>query len=270
MEWSKLPILQLESDVKQLCTTLIEKTPVKFFHYMKSYENGAMATLCTNSHWLEHYYSEQYYKISTFRNSPANYDEQYFLTSALQSSRPIVRDALEGFEIGSGIALVYPSKDHVETFLFCTGTNSEDPYQFFFNHLDILKNFVLFFRDQGRKLLDEASKNRILLPLPREKTTLIRSKNEVNFPVKRYYINDETYLTSKEIDCLRYLAEGKSHEEIGLILNNSKRTIDVHVDNLKNKFNTFKSTSSNGVCIGSTASGHNFLLAQFATSGALL
>jgi DNA-binding CsgD family transcriptional regulator len=44
-------------------------------------------------------------------------------------------------------------------------------------------------------------------------------------------------LTSKEIEVLRWLKEGKSSWEISVILHCSKRVIDFHVSNLKTKLN---------------------------------
>jgi DNA-binding CsgD family transcriptional regulator len=42
-------------------------------------------------------------------------------------------------------------------------------------------------------------------------------------------------VSSREFDCLELLAQGKSAKEIGLILNISSRTVETHIDNLKDK-----------------------------------
>jgi len=49
----------------------------------------------------------------------------------------------------------------------------------------------------------------------------------------------KTKLTSRERECLRWVAMGKSDWEIGEILGISKNTVHFHVENAKDKFETF-------------------------------
>jgi len=46
-------------------------------------------------------------------------------------------------------------------------------------------------------------------------------------------------LTSRERECLKWVAMGKSDWEIGEILGISKNTVHFHVENAKEKFETF-------------------------------
>ena len=62
---------------------------------------------------------------------------------------------------------------------------------------------------------------------------------------KRFYINTmagNTYLTRKEIECIYWILLGKSAEEISLILACSKRTIEIHLNNSKQKLGVTKIT----------------------------
>jgi len=60
---------------------------------------------------------------------------------------------------------------------------------------------------------------------------------------KRYYIDDKVYLTKKEVECLYWLAMGKSSSEISMILGNSERTIESHLAKCKAKMNCYKATT---------------------------
>jgi DNA-binding CsgD family transcriptional regulator len=55
-------------------------------------------------------------------------------------------------------------------------------------------------------------------------------------------------LTKREIEVLHWAKEGKSSWEISMILRCSKRTVDFHINNLKNKLNAF--SRAQAVAIG--------------------
>ena len=43
-------------------------------------------------------------------------------------------------------------------------------------------------------------------------------------------------LTDREVECLQWIAAGKSDWQIGKILNISQKTVNYHVENVKRKF----------------------------------
>lgn len=45
-----------------------------------------------------------------------------------------------------------------------------------------------------------------------------------------------TGLTEREITCLKWIAEGKSDWQIGIILSISAKTVNYHVENAKRKY----------------------------------
>lgn len=47
-------------------------------------------------------------------------------------------------------------------------------------------------------------------------------------------------LSSREIECINWMVKGKSAEEIGKILNLSRRTIETHIENIKAKTKCYK------------------------------
>ena len=49
-------------------------------------------------------------------------------------------------------------------------------------------------------------------------------------------LQSDDLLTSREIECLKWAAEGKSDWEIGQILRISAKTVNYHIENVKRKF----------------------------------
>ena len=62
--------------------------------------------------------------------------------------------------------------------------------------------------------------------------------------IGRYYLTmneyGHAYLTTKEMTCVRWMSIGKTAEEIAMIENNSIKTIQRHIENIKNKLNCQK------------------------------
>jgi DNA-binding CsgD family transcriptional regulator len=54
--------------------------------------------------------------------------------------------------------------------------------------------------------------------------------------------DDKAEITTREAQCLHWLEEGNSDEEIAAILGISKRTVRFHLDNLKKKYGVTRRT----------------------------
>lgn len=53
----------------------------------------------------------------------------------------------------------------------------------------------------------------------------------------RYYINNNIYLTKREVECLYWKSLGKTDKEIAKILDITERTVKAHMTNSKDKLN---------------------------------
>ena len=54
--------------------------------------------------------------------------------------------------------------------------------------------------------------------------------------IKRKRREDDVRLTPRELECLKWIASGKSDWQIGQILTISQKTVNYHVENVKRKF----------------------------------
>lgn len=50
------------------------------------------------------------------------------------------------------------------------------------------------------------------------------------------------YLTERESECLKWVIHGKTSDEIAIILSISRRTVEMHLNRMKEKFNCHKLT----------------------------
>lgn len=118
----------------------------------------------------------------------------------------------------------------------------------FINNIDQLERFCLFFLEKAENLIKEASKNPIIFHqkmVIENKSPLFATDFKEKFiqetPITMYRTNvrylERLKLTMREIDCLRLVIKGYTGEEIALALELSARTVETHLENIKNKVN---------------------------------
>lgn len=115
--------------------------------------------------------------------------------------------------------------------------------------LKSLYQFIFFFRQECRQLIEEAKKEKFFVPTTEQARIQIpildnfSGSDEINDiirpdSIKRYYLdtnNPSTYLTAKEVACLAQVALGKNVKEIARSLEISFRTVESHMYNIRNK-----------------------------------
>lgn len=114
---------------------------------------------------------------------------------------------------------------------------------FYINNTEILHRFILYFKDKSSDLIDNSREDNII------KTDLIFSDllpentKEVSTNEKFYkktepkniFLNKNTYLTTRELECCSFLMRGDSIKIAGNKIGISPRTFETHINNVKKK-----------------------------------
>ncbi|MBX3708746.1 MAG: helix-turn-helix transcriptional regulator [Gammaproteobacteria bacterium] len=127
-------------------------------------------------------------------------------------------------------------------YFFCFGAsaNNTSVINFYINHPDLLQKYGHYFREREREreresasaLLKEYEKDKIIISnnaiysLPQSLSLFDYQAGQLSFK-----------LTRRENDCAKQLILGKQIKEIASILKLSPRTVESHINNLKEKFN---------------------------------
>lgn len=236
-------------EIQILADPLLE-LDITYFQFVEIDEKGKMLFLCNDIDWYDYFSTNQLYLKSNFKNMPASYQNGYILCQDLPVKKGIV-DKAEEHNIAHGITLVEKTKNTCQFYLFATKRENERIINTYFYNLDLLKRYILYFRDKAYKIIRDNSMKKFntrqendginhtpLIHLSSEKINRFVSKTEVN---KFFcYVDDDVYLTKREAKCLKWYVLGKSANEIGEILNLSARTVEAHINNLKRKFNCTK------------------------------
>jgi DNA-binding CsgD family transcriptional regulator len=142
--------------------------------------------------------------------------------------------------------LIERGKNDCEFFQFGSSKKDHKILEYYLNNLDLLKLFIFYFKDKFFRIIARLANQRILIPPePKQESTIItlesdQFKSEIFHKINRFYLSNDTYLTKKEVECLKWLASGKSAEEIAVIISCSKRTVEKHIEIMKEKLDCTK------------------------------
>ncbi len=238
-----------QEEAEQVCSPL-KKLGIHYFLYVRAFDDQSRIQISTNNYWSEHFYEKKFYKIGTFEN--LDVQSGLYLWSSLPCQQ-IFCDLRNYFQIDHGITLAEKTNDGVEYFHFGSFVGNYEINNFYINNIDLLKRFNLYFKTNAKKLIENASKIRVLYKNPKntnefENTSSLeqqelRSRFIAHTPLNKIPINTNKLkftLTQKELECSKLFIQGYSAKQIANIMNISCRTAEEHLANLKTKFSCSK------------------------------
>lgn len=237
--------------VDQLCQPLRDMFGIRYFRYLKLYNDGKRIMLSNIPDAVRYIYGQGNHVNLWFDgNHPefvrAGWHDWY--TNMLFDDRDIgekIENELTAvLNVSHGVTYIKIEKDFYEVFSF--DTQSKDIYLV---DRSILLHFIYYFKEQAKSLIAASELEPLWFAIEHKNQQqsateqLLKFLNETK--VTRYYLNGEygdCYLTAKELLCVRWIMAGKTVEEIAVIEGNSARTIRQHIDNIKHKFDCQKQT----------------------------
>jgi DNA-binding CsgD family transcriptional regulator len=239
--------------VSRIISPLTDLFGVNHFRYLKLYEDHSRILLSNHAGCTRFVYEEENYKSMWYDGEfPEKLLDGWYQwngTEAKSNEPKTDFELLINKELGLYHGLTFVKKD-VNYWEIVTFDSNQSSVCNIDKH--VLIQFLFYFKEQAHKLIETAdhdrirvSSEKILLNLrphfEQEKVLRFLENTRVN----RYYLGggyDGVYLTAKEAQCVYWLVQGKSAEEIALIENNSVKTISRHFENVRQKLNCFKQT----------------------------
>lgn len=242
--FSKSICLNSQTHMNEICGYLSKYLGIEHFTYIKSFDDGTHICLTTHAEWIKYFYLKLYSHGVHHKTNDA-YNTGVVLWSTIKDQTSFT--AFKQYcKLSHGISLIEKHKNFCEFFTFATDENNSQIINFYINNLDTLWRHAAYFREKGKTLITEANRDRAILPkckVAKPKDTLIINKEEVNtvlaeIPINRYDLSVDGVkinLTARQEDCLFFLIRGKTLKETAKELKLSPRTIESHVEAIKNK-----------------------------------
>jgi len=229
-------------DIRNITQHVIDGGYIKHIIYTKIYKDKTRIFLCDNPKWFEAYHSDLY-NLGLTNRSISSYSAGLVIPSNLSDSL-IFNIAISEFNMGYPVYLINKSPEACEIMAFSGGDSYSQFSGYCASNLDFLKKFTFYFKNEAFKLIKEVQKDRLILPKAHESTVPLNTTNNLNLKsgfleekINRYFFSidmDNTYLTSKEVLCIKYLIQGNSAKQIAKRLHISYRTVQAHLE--KSKF----------------------------------
>lgn len=247
----KTILMNSSAIMQEICEPLKLLGIVGFF-YMRLYDDGSLTGLTSNPEWSDFFMT----KFFTEGYEVCDIQDHIFVQDDISlwennQHNIIWQEGKNYFNVGNGITITEKTKEYEEIFCFYSEVDNYIINQFYLRELPILKQFIAYFKESAAPLIHTAALERFQMPLKYMPPEIVKQNDEIKMflsqvsskGIRINLNNTHYYLTKRESECLYWLIKGKSAYEIGIILQCSQRTVEVHFARLKEKFDCTKLTS---------------------------
>ncbi len=223
-------------DVETIIQPLRQFFGLTSFVYQKNLFDGSEIRLSNQPEWINFFYEQKLYKKSVFEHAPEQYQKNRFLWASLPQHQPVLSKARE-FNIDHGITFVEPQKDGCEFFFIGAKREQPEVVSRIVNNLDLLENFLGYFKQKAAGMIKKAEQHRILIPDKVISRPLPFIQEGLNRDEFLAVMNNSNRLqfSPRELQCVRLLTSGYNMKMIAYELQLSYRTIETHFGNIKRK-----------------------------------
>lgn len=231
--------LTSSAEVDAIIQPLKDHLGITSFVYQKNFLDGSEIRLSNQPQWVKYYYEKQLYKYSIFEHAPNQYQKSRLLWASLPQHQTVLSKAKK-FNIDHGITFVEPQADGCEFFFIGTTPQNPEVMSHYLNQLDVLEKFLIYFKEKTAPLIDKAKQNKILLIDKINNNAPVfdeTPKFDRDAFLSRLNLKENPNFSAREWDCVKLLIQGYTFKMIARTLNISARTVETHVEHIKQKSN---------------------------------
>ncbi len=233
--------------IKEILSPLSKLGDIHYFHYGVNYPDSSGFSLTTNLEYLETWYRHQ------FPHCGFHLSNGWHLWNSTLPKQQI--EIAQNLGIEHGIHFVCHQKEKTEVFGFASNADNNQIYDFYLNHLYLLKRFSQYFLEEAKELIQRAQ-TQLIIPPPEMILNDKAPKALTASSCLDYFLKKIDYpfnlLSERESVCFSMLVKGFSNTEMSKKLNLSSKTVDVYINRIKQKL---KCASKNEVITKARAAG---------------
>jgi DNA-binding CsgD family transcriptional regulator len=241
--------IALSNEVAQICQPLSQTLASKFC-YHRVYYDGAEVMLSNDVKWTEHYYSAGYSMANAQAKAVFKTGFVYNLWKDLSGPDHEIITSVNQFDWHHGITLVFQHPAYYEVIGVGARHDHDQFSSFCLSNIDLLERFVVYFREKAAALIQQAEANKIIFQHPQDWEGIAQiqrfirqsrhdERTALMEALKLYpctAMPKHEILTQREQDCVRFLLQGKTSREMGESMFISPRTVETHLNHIKDKF----------------------------------
>lgn len=234
--------------IKSFCDPLVQLFGISHFYHAIITTSGHFIGLNLNREWEEYFFSDKSHLLiwpdklppckvkNGIRLLQENEDEN-------ENFNKLLRKAEEGYSLN--FSLQFIEKTSQGTHMYGFALNSSNPLQHMalINEMPLLRLFLKRFQEQFKTLYAALDENKVDLSnllgpqfYNAKKIPVVTKSCVRDQFLQKMGIEIPAALTDKEIGVIRHLIKGYSASQIASELLISKRTVEHHLERIKNKF----------------------------------
>jgi DNA-binding CsgD family transcriptional regulator len=231
----KNPTFELKSRIQAVSNHFLDLFGFSYFQYLRCFVNGSIGLLTNDTRLFEYFQhvDDSPVVFSSFEKEHTNLHSYWFLWDEALPEMP-VQLAREKFNIRNGLTLVRRYKNYYDMIAVALPQEAENPGSFYLNKLAAIEQFVNEFEKDNKDLITLMEKDPILLSKaycdPNHKNICL-ANGKLNVLGK--YGN--TFITTQELSCLRFLVLGYSYKQIAQAINISPRTVETYLQRVRQR-----------------------------------
>jgi DNA-binding CsgD family transcriptional regulator len=240
-EMTRAVTCKYNDQIRRGCSTLFELLGLNNFWYYKLTESGGYSYLGSDAPYSEYYSAKKFYLNFPFYRHPRFFKTGITLFSAESGFSAEFLSTDLKFNFNNPILFLTKTFEGVEAFGFSSISAGQAQLVKVLNELDLLRLFVRNFKDSNRALFYKLEDNQIDL------ASLVGSffyqggtadgledASRDTF-LRKMGVHLGAALTSREIDIAKLVLLGLSAGEIGSKFFLSRRTVEHHIERIKEK-----------------------------------
>jgi DNA-binding CsgD family transcriptional regulator len=216
-------ICLLSEKIKEFSDPVLKNIGVTYTHHTRVFNDGKSFLLTNNTRYLQ-YFLQKNFALPGLGIYTKPGLHLWSAITALQHYDSQVLDMHKYFNIDHQMAVVYVDKQFVDIFALGSTPNNPEMINYYLNNMDSFDRFFSLYKETFAPDLLELGKRPFAIPL--------RPKDFVR---KKQMQNDFANITVREFECLQHLSHGLTAKMIARELNISPRTVERHIDNIREK-----------------------------------
>lgn len=225
--------LQQSDEINQILKPLVDNFGLNSFNFHKTYHDNAQIRLTNTPSWCYEYLTDKYYQESIFELPAHNYQKNRYIWSNIHTHKRILAGA-RAHGINYGITFVEPVDDGCEFYFIGTLIDNPEIINHYLSNFRLLEKFVATFHKKAAHLFEKIEPRRVIVEDWQNNQVCYNPAVSVD-NLKYLAEISEYHFTARELDCVPGLLKGHSAKQVAENLQISFRTVETHINNLKQK-----------------------------------
>lgn len=243
-------------EVNRMCTPFLKQYKLDHFWYSRVYKDGSFIDLGIDNDWFKYVLENKYYDFwNEMRTFPEFWPEKKtkFISTPENFSLDLnfrnLDIIINKYKIFYIFNIFINRGEYLENFAFSAPQENYESISIYSRYFGILYAFGMDFTKKASYIIkDVESQGKIYFPcllssIPRNLHLINQKVCEttgwLQENIKHFFISTSTKedisITPRQRECLSYLALGKNYKEISRILGIDIKTVDNHMQRLRDK-----------------------------------